>query len=320
MSVSRDGRDRPEFSAVLAVRAIWEDYATWVAFHRPDCYCLAPETLLDRRTAPSHRLVIGQNLHRNALAGAASTMHRTKDLRIRSANAIWLAVLSVPVCGCNSMTSQAINAEGVRLYQNGSYQQAAAQFERAIACNPRSATAYYNLASALHKNGKLYNRQQDLEQAEQLYNQCLDYDPNHTECYRGLAVLLTETERQDAAFRLLEGWAARSPHLADPRIELARLLEESNNLPQASAQLEEAVAIEPHNSRALTALGRIREASGDTTQALANYQRSLAINRFQPAVEARVASLQAAQAASAPMVAPPDATRTVQDWQSSVRY
>lgn len=237
-------------------------------------------------------------------------------LRISSLLIVPLTLLT----GCNNMTSQALNSEGVRLYQNGNYQQAANQFQRAIASNPQSASAYYNLASALHKNGKLQNRPQDLQQAEQLYNQCLDYDPNYTECYRGLAVLLAETGRQDASYRLLEGWAARSPQLADPRIELARMLEETNNLPQASAKLEEALTIDPHNSRALTALGRLRESSGDTVQALANYQRSLGINRFQPAIEARVASLQANQGAGAPLVPPPDGTRTVQQWQSNVRY
>lgn len=233
-----------------------------------------------------------------------------------------LAVLGVMSAGCSNMTSQALNSEGVRLYQNGNYIQAAEQFQRAIASNPQQADGYYNLASALHKNGKLYNRQEDLLQAEQLYNQCLDYDPQHTECYRGLAVLLTETNRQDAAFRLLEGWAARNPNMADPQIELARVLEETNNLPQASSRLVQALAIEPHNSRALTALGRLREVSGDTQQALANYQRSLAINRFQPAISARVASLQAATAATSPLITPPTETRTVQQWAptNNVRY
>ena len=69
-------------------------------------------------------------------------------------------------------------------------------------------------------------------------------------------LLLTEMDGQDAAFRLLEGWAARNPQKADPQIELARVLEETNNLPQASSRLVEALAIEPRNSRALTALGR----------------------------------------------------------------
>jgi tetratricopeptide (TPR) repeat protein len=231
-----------------------------------------------------------------------------------------LAIAAACQLGCSGMTSHALNAEGVRLYQNGNYQQAAATFQKAIASNPRSASAYYNLASSLHKNGKLYNRSEDLQQAEQLYNQCLDYDPNHAECYRGLAVLLAETNRQDASFRLLEGWASRNPQIADPRIELARLYEETNNLPLAASQLEQAVTIDPDNARALTALGRLRESTGDAQQALANYQRSLAINRFQSAIEARVASLQAGGAAAPTTPSPPGGTRTVQQWQSSVRY
>jgi tetratricopeptide (TPR) repeat protein len=233
-----------------------------------------------------------------------------------------MAALAVAAAGCNQMNSQALNSEGVRLFQQGNYQQAADQFQRAIASDPRSGTSYYNLAASLHKSGKMTGRQEDLVQAERYYNQCLEYDPNHAECYRGLAVLLGETGRQDAAYRLLEGWAARSPQLADPRIELARLLEESNNLEQASSRLVEALAIDPHNSRALTALGRLREVSGDRAQALANYQRSLSINRFQPEIAARVAALQAAGAGlpASPLVMPQSETRTADQWQSTVRY
>ena len=232
------------------------------------------------------------------------------------------ALTTIAAAGCNQVNSQALNAEGVRLYQQGNYAQAAGKFQEAIASDDRSATSYYNLAAALHKSGKLAGQPADLQQAERLYNQCLEYDPNHTECYRGLAVLLAETGRQDAAYRLLEGWAARSPKLADPRIELARLLEESNNLDQATSRLVEAVAIDPHNSRALTALGRLREVSGDRAQALANYQRSLAINRFQPEITARVAALQAAGAGivAPPIVAPMPQTLTADQWQSTTRY
>jgi tetratricopeptide (TPR) repeat protein len=250
---------------------------------------------------------------------AFSRLAAAAPRRVTVALAVALAPLAA---GCNQMNSTALNAEGVRLYQNGNYQQAADQFNRAIAANPKSGTSYYNLAAAMHKNGKLAGRQQDLAQAEQLYNQCLEYEPNHAECYRGLAVLLGETGRQDAAFRLLEGWAARSPQLADPRIELARLLEESNNVPQASSRLVEALAIDPNNARALTALGRLREVSGDRAQALANYQRSLSINRFQPEIAARVAALQAAGIGTpaTQVVTPPGGTRTADQWQSTVRY
>ena len=238
--------------------------------------------------------------------------------------AVGLAAALALAAGCSQVQSTALNSEGVRLYQAGNYQQAADAFQRAVANDPRSATSYYNLAAALHKTGKLTNNPNDLAQAERYYNQCLEYDPNHTECYRGLAVLLVETGRTDASFRLLEGWSTRSPQLAEPKIELARLLEEQNNSQLASARLVEALAIDPNNPRALTALGRLREVQGDRNQAVANYQRSLSVNRNQPEVAARVAVLQATGAGvgitPSPLVNPTPGTRTADQWQANPRY
>jgi tetratricopeptide (TPR) repeat protein len=204
------------------------------------------------------------------------------------------ALCLLAATGCSNIQSQAANVEGVRLYQQGNYQQASDRFQQAIAENPKSPEGYYNLAASLHKTGTLYNRPSDLQQAENLYNQCLERDPNHTECYRGLAVLLNETGRQQEAFKLLNHWSNANPKSADPKIEVARLLEESGQQEQAKEQLVAALTIDPHNARALTALGRLRDQQGDHMQALANYQRSLASNRFQPEVAARVAQLQGA--------------------------
>jgi tetratricopeptide (TPR) repeat protein len=238
----------------------------------------------------------------------------------------WLA-MTLLLClaaasGCSNIQSQAANVEGVKLYQQGNYQQASDRFQQAIAQNPRSPEGYYNLAASLHKTGTLYNRPNDLQQAENLYNQCLERDPNHAECYRGLAVLLNETGRQQEAFNLLNHWAGNSPKSADPKIELARLLEESGQSEQAKAQLVDALTVDPHNARALTALGRLRDQSGDHTQALANYERSLNENRFQPEVAARVAQLHGAvNAAGPPTIAVPSTEiKTANGSQPPMRY
>ena len=50
-----------------------------------------------------------------------------------------------------------------------------------------------------------------IDQSEALYNQCLDHDPNHVECHRGLAVLLVDTNRADRAFALMKSWASQNP-------------------------------------------------------------------------------------------------------------
>lgn len=195
--------------------------------------------------------------------------------------------------GCNFM-AQGQNAEGVRLHQQGNYQQSLQKFQQALYSDPNNADAYYNLAATYHRMGKLSNNRIELDQAEGYYNQCLDRDPNHTDCYRALAVLLVEENRSEEAFRLVERWSDRNPSSADPKVELARLFEEFGDRDAAKQHLVDALAVNPYDSRALAALGRIHEEMGNPEQALSVYQRSLWYDHLQPEVSARVAALQSA--------------------------
>jgi tetratricopeptide (TPR) repeat protein len=193
--------------------------------------------------------------------------------------------------GCNALPNTN-NVAGVRLYQQGQYAAAMQQFQQALLAEPRNADAYYNLAASYHRVGTAQQDRQSLSQAENLYNQCLDRDENHTDCHRGLAVLLVETERSDRAFALMQNWAARNPRSSEARVELARLYEEFGDAETAKTNLQTAVQLDQANARAWAALGRLRERAGDAAQALANYQRSLQLNRQQPALAERVAFLQ----------------------------
>ncbi len=183
------------------------------------------------------------------------------------------------------------NATGARLYEQGQYTAALQQFQQAITSNPQNADGYYNLAATTHRLALQRSDAKLTEQAEALYNQCLDHDPNHVECHRGLAVLLSDTNRPDRAFALMKNWASQNPQYSEPRIELARLYEEHGEPATALKYLEDAVLQDANNSRAWLALGRLREKSGDLTQALQNYQQALALNGAQPAVSERVAAL-----------------------------
>lgn len=207
------------------------------------------------------------------------------------------SALALLAAGCNTVQNQTLNSEGVALYKQGAYQQAAGKFQEAIAKRPDLGDGYYNLAAAMHQSGVRFNRPDDLKQAEVLYNQALERSPDHAECYRGLAVLLKETGRPDASYRLLNNWAVASPTNPNPHVEMARLLEEGQRTEEAEAQLVQALTVEPNDARALAALGRLRDQSGDYLQALQNYQRSLDVNQYQPQVAARVATLQGATGA-----------------------
>ncbi len=198
--------------------------------------------------------------------------------------------ITMALAGCR-MVADGQNIEGVRLQQQGQHQAALQQFQQAITSEPTNADGYYNMAATYHRMGTLQKDQKQLDQAETLYNQCLDLNEDHVDCRRGLAVLLKETNRSDRAFNLMKNWANSSPQLADARVELARLYEESGDFETAKLHLNKAILLDQHNSRAWAALGNIREQLGDTQQALANYYRSYNLNSFQPGVAQRIASL-----------------------------
>ena len=226
---------------------------------------------------------------------------------------IALLALSAIVCavatGCQAF-STGHNVEGVRQFQQGQFPAALSRFQQAIANDPTNADAYYNMAATYHRMGTASGDKQQLDQAESLYNQCLDYNADHVDCHRGLAVLLVETGRTDRAYDLLKNWAVRSPQLADPRIELARLYDEFGDAETAKLHLDEAVRINPQHSRAWAAQGQLRERMGDYGNALANYERSIQLNAFQTGVAERIAALRLNGGSYA--AAPSGGTRTVQ--------
>lgn len=233
---------------------------------------------------------------------------------VRSSSAIYgLAAITMLLVsfsvGCR-MAADGQNLDGVRLYQQGNYESAMQRFQQALATNPDNPDSYYNLARTLHSKAAVTQDQEVYDQAETLYNQCLDVGEDHLDCYRALAVLLVETGRSDRAFDLIENWARRNPEIAEPRIELARLYEEFGDPETAKVHLNEAIEINPHAHRAWLALGQIRDADGEIDQALANYHRALQLQPLQTNVANRIATLNRARHSDFG-VANPNGTRTV---------
>ena len=182
----------------------------------------------------------------------------------------WGVALAVSA-GCGVM-ADGYNRRGVRSLHAGDYNGALQQFQQAAAQEPRNADAYYNMAATYHRAGKQTNNQAHLQQAERLYNQSLDIDNGHVDCYRGLAVLLAETGRSEKAIKLMNTWAQARPGDANARVELARLYQEFNNPSMAISQLEGALSQDSTNRRAWLALAKLREDQGNSVQALKDYQ------------------------------------------------
>ncbi len=200
------------------------------------------------------------------------------------------AVIGLSVSGCQ-LGSRNRNGQGVALYQQGRYAEALQYFEQAKQTDAANPDTYYNLASTYHKLGAAAKDSKMMDNAEAMYNQCLDLSPNHVDCHRGLAVLLVDMGKADKGFTLLKNWAIANPSLSEPRIELARMHQEFNQTKAAEKYLDEALAMDPNNHRAWAYKGSLRESSGDLMQAVQNYQQSLALNATQPELYQRIGAL-----------------------------
>ena len=193
--------------------------------------------------------------------------------------------------GC-SMIADSNNTQGAQLFQTGRYNDAITSFQQALQRDPANADACYNLASTYHHLGMASRDTAMVTQAEALYNECLNREPNHVDAHRGLAVLLVQDGRKDAAFTLLRRWAAGAPLSPEPKIELARLYREFGDTQTATELLAEALKQDPQNIRANRAVGSIREEQGQLASAMDSYNRAWMANSTQGDLATRMSMLQ----------------------------
>ena len=210
----------------------------------------------------------------------------------------WLFALGLGFAstGCGTLANNN-NVQGKRLYEQGQYNEALSSFQKAVQRDPNNADTYYNMARTYHHLGQTSGNDQYMKQAEILYNDCLNRDANHEDCYRGLAVLLIETDRKESAFTLLRRWNASNPVSADPKLELARLYKEFGDSQQAQDLVADALRVDPQDARANRAMGMLREEQGQLAEALDSYQRAFSSNAMQADLREKIASLQQSVAA-----------------------
>lgn len=220
--------------------------------------------------------------------------------------------------GCG-VASNNLNASGTRYYNRGDHVTAIKKFEKAVAVNPEDADSYYNLGAVYHHLAKENGDPTHAAQAESYYNQCLDNDPDHVDCHRGLAVHLTQQGRGHQGFRLLQGFKQRCPENVDADVELARLHQEAGNSKAAEEHLLDGIAKDTTHPRARVALGQLHEERGDYEQAVSNYHVALARNGAQPHLHARVAALKGDTSAT-PLLSPTPITKVVTTPNSNMRY
>lgn len=198
-----------------------------------------------------------------------------------------LAALLLLGAGCVNPAGERVrdlNADGVYLYDRGSYAQARDSFAAALTMRPGDPDMLYNM-------GRSCQRLRQTERAEDAYRQCLRQNPTHDACRHALVELLVDTGRRDEAVVLVREWLVKEPSRASPYIEDAWLLRREGDLLNARGRLQQALALEPMHPRALVDLGKVYEALARPERAVVLYERALEVDPHQPEIARQVSLL-----------------------------
>ncbi len=153
----------------------------------------------------------------------------------------------------------------------GAFAQAAAQYRKALALNPGSATALANLGTALSDLNQL-------PEAADCLRRSLEQAPGNAVVLYNLATVHAKQGDFDEAIRLCGESVRLDPASASARSNLGIFLLERGRLDEALVHVCEAVRLDPKKDNAYFALGRIMVRKGRLADAVQCYSEALRLS------------------------------------------
>ena len=117
----------------------------------------------------------------------------------------------------------------------------------------------------------------DLPQAEGLYQQVLQADPNQTDALHLLGLIAHQVGKNDIAVEFITKALATQPDFAEAHCNLGNALKELGRLDEAVASYRKALAIQPDSAGAHSNLGLVLRALRRLDEAAASHRKALAI-------------------------------------------
>ncbi|MBF8296842.1 MAG: hypothetical protein HW389_3387 [Bacteroidetes bacterium] len=131
---------------------------------------------------------------------------------------------------------------------------------------------------ALLRQALAHHQASRLPEAESLYRQVLDHEPDHPEALRLMGVLARQRGQLNAARSFLERGTKVKPESPRAHYELALVLMELKEMEHAIAELGRAVELQPRFPEAYSALGNACAACWYLDKARVSYQTAISQN------------------------------------------
>jgi Flp pilus assembly protein TadD len=191
-----------------------------------------------------------------------------------------------PAGTSSTRTPASFDNEGLLLRQAGRTAEAAAAFRNALALDPRSAAALWNLSDLLHAEGR------DPDTSDALLVQALGAGlPEGAEQAAGRAIAYSRAGQADRGLRLLDAAVAARPD--DPKLLLlrGRYRLEGRRCAEARDDFERSARLDGSDPLAHASLGLARLCLGDAPGAARALRRSLELNPEQPEIRRALGQL-----------------------------
>ena len=161
---------------------------------------------------------------------------------------------------------------GSALAREGRIAEALGQFEEALRLKPRNADVHFNLGLALALLGRT-------SEAVEHYEQALQISPNDAARQYTLANILRKAGRAPEAIGRYEQLLRLKPDFAEAHFNLGLALSQAGRFDNAVGQFEQALRLKPEHADAHFNLGLALEQTGRLREAIGHYEQTL---RFKP--------------------------------------
>jgi tetratricopeptide (TPR) repeat protein len=159
-----------------------------------------------------------------------------------------------------------------------------AHYQKALAINPDSAEAHYNLGNAFLQQGQM-------DEAMAQYQKALAIKPDYAEAHNNLGNVFIHQERVEEAIAHFQKALTIKPDYADAHNNLGSAFLQQGRLDEAIAHYQKALAVNPAAADVHNHLGNTLIQQGRTAEALSHYQKALAIKPDDADVQNKLAWL-----------------------------
>jgi Flp pilus assembly protein TadD len=165
-----------------------------------------------------------------------------------------------------------ISDRALALYRQGRFEEAIAEWKKALELDPQDAAAVSNLGAALHGAGRL-------EDAAREFARALELDPDNVRAHTNIGIALARSKKYRDAARHFERALELRPGDAQARSAYGGMLVETGDLEKALAHLRVALELTPDSPDALNNYAAALARAGRYRDSLPYFQKAL---EFEP--------------------------------------